>query len=149
MDNRGVSAVVEKLLVAGIVLLFVSGMTTVLVGGIVPEYRASAGEELGERVVARVANAVDASLPAVDGRVTVETHLSVPSTLAGTAYRLALRNGSVTLVHPNPAIGATGALALPAGYRPAESTVESGPPLRVRVSGPAGNRTVALQEREG
>jgi hypothetical protein len=149
MDSRGVSPVVEKLLAAGIVLLFVSGMTTALFGDVVPQYRTASGQEVAERVVSRAANAIERSLPTVSGAVTVRRTFEVPGTIRSSGYSLALRPDGLVVRHPDPAIGARTALELPPSVAVDRGSVDSGATLVVTVSGPAGNRTVSLAEVDG
>ncbi len=149
MDNRGVSPGVEKLLVAGIMLSFVGMTATVLIAGPVPEYKAAAGDELSERVVSRVGNALEKSLPGVGGTVRVQTSLSIPATLADRAYRINLNESELSLNHPSPGIGARTAIGLPAGYSIGPGSVQSGPEVRILISGTAGNRTVGLRSVQG
>jgi hypothetical protein len=146
MDNRAVSPVVGKLLAAGLAVLYIASATGFLLGGVVPDYRDAAGDELAERVLATAAGEIEASLSATDGRVTVRSRLDLPRTIRGDTYRLVVANRTLRLVHPVDRLNASAPLALPPTVGVRDGTWNSTDPLSVRVSGPAGNRTLALAE---
>jgi hypothetical protein len=146
MDNRGLSSVVGKLLGAGLVLLYVSGATTVLVGDVVPEARRVTGQELSERIVADAATRIERAVEPVEGRLRGRLDLSLPATIADAGYRLGLENRTVVLDHPDPGIGATAPLGLPRTLSADAGWVDSGAGVAVTVRGSAGNRTVGLEE---
>jgi hypothetical protein len=144
MDSRAVSAVIEKVVAIGLVVLFVSGFGGALFGGVVPDYRASAADELAERSLASVADSVEAAVPASRATATVTRTVAVPSTIAGSTYRFELANRTLHLRHPEPALGATTRLAIPAAIDVHDGTVSAGA-VRIRVSGDGGNRTLELE----
>ena len=146
MDNRGTSAVVGKLLGAGIVLLYVSGTTAVLVGDVVPGARQATGQELAERVVGDASARLERALEPVDGRLRGRISLDLPETIAGAGYSLRLRDGGLELRHPNPGIGARAPLELPPAMTAETSVLESGPGGGIVIRGPGTNRTVRLVE---
>jgi FlaG/FlaF family flagellin (archaellin) len=148
MDNRAVSPVVGKLLAAGLAVLYIASITGLLVGGIVPDYRAATGEELGERVLATAASHVEQVRPATDGNVTARTGTSLPATIRDQQYSLRLVNGTLVLDHPDDSLDARTRLALPPNVTATTSTWHSGDRLVVRVTGPATNRTLTLRESE-
>ena len=148
MDNRGTSAVVGKLLGAGIVLLYVSGSTAVLLGDVVPGARQATGQELAERVVGDASARLERALEPVDGRLRGTISLDLPVTIAGSGYTLRLRDGGLELRHPNPGIGARAPLELPPAITVEPSAIESGAGGGIAVRGPATNRTIRLDEGE-
>lgn len=146
MDNRAVSPVVGKLLAAGIAVLYIASATGLLLGGVVPDYRAATGGELGERVLATAAGELERAIPATHGNVTVRVTRELPTTIAGQRYRLAVRNGTLRLDHPNDGLDARTRLSLPPTVTVVDDTWESGDPLAIHVRGPASNRTLSLTE---
>ena len=146
MDNRATSPAVGKLLGIGLVLLYLSGATSVLVGSVVPTAQRATGQELAERVVADASARVERALEPVGGRVSGRLSLDLPPTIAGAGYRLALRDGRLRLRHPDPAIAATAGLGLPASVTALDGAVDAGPGVALVVRGAAGNRTVGLEE---
>ncbi len=145
MDNRAVAPVVGKLLAAAIAVLYIAGTTAVLLGGVVPEYRTAAGEELSERTLAEAAATVERAVPetaadSVDTRVRAD----LPPSIRDTGYRLVLENGTLRFDHPDSALEARTELQLPSRVDTVESTWESGDTLVVVVSSEGTNRTVEL-----
>lgn len=143
MDSRAVSPVVEKTLAIGLVVLFVSGFSATFLGGVVPDYRAGIGDEVGERTLATAARTVEAAVPAADGTAHVETATELPGTLAGADYRIELRGRQLRLVHPDPSIGGTTRLAIPASVTVRNGSWTGGS-FVVHVSGETGNRTLSI-----
>lgn len=146
MDNRGVSPVVGKLLAAGLAVLYVSTVAGLFVGGLVPEYRAATGDELGERVLATAAGTVETAQPSVDHAVDTRTRTDLPTTIRGERYRLVVRNGTLVLDHPDDRLDARTRLALPPTVTVRDGVWHSGDEFVVRLTGPPGNRTLALGE---
>lgn len=146
MDNRGVSPVVGKLLASGLAVLYIASIAGLFVGGIVPDYRAATGEELGERVLATAAGHVEQAQPATNGTADVRVEASLPATLRDRQYRLTLDNGTLLLDHPDDALDARTRLTLPPNVTTANSTWHSGDRLVVRVTGPPSNRTLTFRE---
>lgn len=112
-DDRAVVPSIGKALEASLVLLYVALLSTALYGGFVPDYRATAGDELADRTLATAAHEVRSAVPpaATDARVRREVDL--PETIRGEGYRVRAVNGSLVLDHPDRAIGARARLALP------------------------------------
>jgi hypothetical protein len=146
--ERGLAPVVSKTLAIGLVVLYVTGMTSVLLGGVVPDYERRAGGELGERVLATVAAEVEQTPPAVGGRVDAETTVELPATIANSGYTLVLSNQTDRLVldHPDPAITAETRLSLPPNVTPENGTVDSGGNLQIRVRGSTADRRLTITE---
>ncbi|WP_340099958.1 DUF7266 family protein [Salinibaculum salinum] len=148
MDNRAVSPVVGKLLASGLAVLYIASITGLLVGGIVPDYRAATGDELGERVLATAAGHVERAQPTTAGSADVRTEVALPATIRDQQYQIRLANGTLVLDHPDDALDARTQLALPSNVTAANSTWDSGDRLVIRTTGPSSNRTVTLQEGE-
>jgi hypothetical protein len=143
MDSRAVSAVIEKVVAIGLVVLFVSGFGAALFGGVVPDYRASAADELAERSLAAVADGVEAAVPASRAAADVTRTVTVPATIAGSAYRFELTDRQLRVRHPEPSVGATTRLAIPADVAVTNRSVSAGA-VRIGVSGDGSNRTLEL-----
>jgi len=147
--TRGVTPVVGKTLAIGLAVLYIAGMTTALLGGVVPDYETRAGAELSERVLATAAGEIERAPPAVDGHVETRTTVTLPETIANEGYRLVLSSGTnrLRLDHPDPAIETETRLSLSATVTPQNGTVHGGT-LIITVSGPATNRTLTIEEGE-
>jgi hypothetical protein len=146
-DTRGVSPVVGKSLAAGIALLYVAGMTGLLLGGVIPGYETSAGDELADRVLATATGEIERSVPQSDGEATARTEVDLPATIRDTSYRLVLSGRTLALDHPADGIGATTRLALPESLAVRNGTIDSGAGLVVVVSGSDGGRTLTVREQ--
>jgi len=144
------SPVVAKTLAIGLALLYVGGMTTALLGGVVPAYESRAGGELSERVVATAAGEIERAPPEADGAVEVNQTVTLPENIANSGYSLTLSNGTNTLalVHPDPALETDARLSLAPDIDVQNSTVESGHEFVVSVRGPPGERTLTIEEVE-
>jgi len=144
MDNRGVSPVVGKLLVAGLTVLYVASVAGLFVGGLVPEYRTATGDELGERVLATAAGHVETAQPATEEDVAVRTRTDLPATIRGEQYHIRYDNGTLVLDHPDDSLDARTRLSLLLSTTVINGTWRSGGPFVVRVTGPPSNRTLAF-----
>ena len=149
-DYRGVSPVVAKTLAIGIALLYVAGISTALLGGVVPAYETRAGAEIAERTLATAAGEIERAPPTVDGDVETQTTVQLPERIANSDYSLVLSTHSetLTLEHPHPDIETEIHLSLPDEVTAAESTVDGGE-LVITVQGPAGDRTLTIEEADG
>lgn len=132
MADRGATPVVGKVLEVGIVLLYVSLLTTALYGTVVPGYRAAAAGEVAERTVAGAAERIQQAVPprTVEGQTVLRVDL--PATIAGSAYRLRTDGETIVLDHPAD-VTARSRLALPDRVVSVEGTWESGEDTVVRV----------------
>lgn len=144
MDSRAVSPVVEKTIAIGIAVLFVGGFGATLLTGAVPDYQRAAGQEVGERILATAAAEIERAVPAVDGTVDVTSERTLPGTIRGRSYALNLTNRSLSLDHPDDAIGGSTRVAVPSSVA-VENATWAGGTFSVRVWGPAGNRTLAVE----
>ena len=145
-DDRAMTPVVGKTLAIGIVLLYLGGMTTILLGGTVPEYRTHAGSELGDRVLATAGGSIEQSIPNANGTVETNQTVDLPPMIREQSYELELAGGKLRLRHPNPEIGGEIRLSLPPTTTVENSTWHSGTDLRIRVRGPSENRTITLDQ---
>lgn len=141
-DERGASAVVGKVLAAGIAVLYISVMTTLLFGGVVPDYRTATGAELGDRVLATAAGEIEHNRPAVDGTVELRAEHSLPETIRDKEYELVLSGKTLELDHPDPGIGGETHVALPPNVAVENATWASSEPFVVVVDG----ETVTITE---
>jgi hypothetical protein len=144
MDSRAVAPVVGKLLAVGIAVLYIAGMTTLLISGVVPEYRTQTAQELSERVLADAGAHVERAVPDTRSDVDVRLRRDLPATIRDTSYRLVLRNDTLTLDHPDDRLGSRTSLSLPPNVTTVESSWESGDDLVVHVVDAGTNRTVEL-----
>lgn len=145
MDNRATAPVVGKVLAAGLAVLYIAATTSLLLGGVVPEYRTAAGDELAGRVLATAADRVERAVPDTDEHVDVEVRVDLPDTIRDAGYRLVLQNGTLRLDHPEDALDTRIRLSLPSKVRTKRSARESDLPVVIHVTGPASNRTVVLR----
>ena len=145
-DDRAMTPVVGKSLAIGIVLLYLGGMTTILLGGTVPEYRTHAGSELGDRVLATAGGSIEQSIPNANGTVETNQTVDLPPMIRDQSYELELAGGRLRLHHPNPEIGGTIHLSLPPTATTVNSTWRSGTELQIQVRGPSENRTITLDQ---
>lgn len=143
--RRGMTPVVSKTLAIGLATIYIAGMTTALLGGVVPAYETRAGGELSERVLATAAGEIERAPPAVGGAVETRTTVTLPETIANDEYRLELSNSTLALVHPT--IERETRLSLPPTVALQNSTV-SGGRVVIEVSGPPANRTLRLGDRQ-
>jgi len=144
-DDRGVSSVVGKVLAIGISLLYIGAMTTLVFGSVVPEYRTATGQEMGDRVLATAAGSIEQAPPAVGGTVEAATAVELPATIRDSGYRLTVSGRTLELDHPD-GISAETRLSLPDDMTVQDGSWNSGGELLVAVSGPAGDRTLSIEE---
>jgi hypothetical protein len=145
-DERGVSPVVEKLLVAGIVVLYVGGMGTLLFGGVLPSYQAETNAEMSERVLATATAEIEDAVPSTDGYVESRATIELPATIGDSSYAIRVSDRSVELVHPDRVISAETRLAIPPEITVQTSQWKSGSDLVVEIRGSSGNRRLTLGE---
>lgn len=115
MSDRAVTGAVGKLLELALVVLFVGLLSTALFGSAVPEYRAAAGAEVGERTLALGAQRVQQAVPPAVGatHASATYRVDLPRTIHGTAYRIYVDGRALVLDHPAPAVGGRHRLAVP------------------------------------
>lgn len=150
--DRGVTPVVAKTLEIGIALLFVTGLTTALFGGVVPDYRDAAAERVADRTLAGAATQLESALPPPATTVRVDHRIRLPETIRGSGYQIvAGESGSgaatLTLAHPTGGVGGTLRLAVPARVATVRGTWHSGERTSVVVRGGDGHLDVRLVSR--
>jgi hypothetical protein len=144
---RAVAPAVGKALEAGIVVLFVAGLTAALYGGVVPDARNDAGGEVGERALQHAAREIAAAVPATGAR-SASRSVSLPDAIHGEGYRVTAVNGSLVLAHDHPAVGGRTPLVLPSRVREVRGALPAGGGVvRVRPH-PDGGLVVVLAEGE-
>lgn len=151
---RGVVPAVGKALEAGIVVLFVALLTTSLFGGVVPNARTAAADEVGERTLQHAAASVTAAVPEATGSAAASTtggvvakrRVSLPGAIRGRSYRVAADGDALVLDHPNDDVGGRTPLVLPDRVRAVRGNwTDGGGVVRVRWRG-AGGYVVELAE---
>ncbi|GAA0652782.1 DUF7266 family protein [Salarchaeum japonicum] len=147
MDDRGVAPVVGKALEAGIVLLYVGAVAAAMYGSVVPDYRTTAGDAVAERALAAAAEDVEAAIPAEVREATVRADVTLPATIRGRPYTVAVENRTLVLAHPDPEVGARVRLALPASVTAVSGSWSSGTPAAVLVVREHGETVVRLVAR--
>jgi len=112
-DDRGFSTVVEKVLAIGLVTLFISLVSVTVYGGVVPDARTAAGEELSERTLATAAERVQQAVPPNATAADVRVRVDLPPTIRGAGYEIRAENQSLVLDHPRDRLDERARLALP------------------------------------
>lgn len=131
--TRAVSPVVGKALEAAIVVLFVSVLVASLYGQAVPGYRAAAGQQVGERVLATAAERVQQAVPPAARRVHARVRVDLPRTVRGRGYTI--RTDGHTLVFDHPTLPSQRAtVPLPDRVGVVTGTWRSRKPMLVRVT---------------
>jgi hypothetical protein len=143
-DDRAVSPVVGKALEAALVVLYLGLVTTTLYGSAVPDYRATAGAEVGDRTLAAAATEVERAVPPPAASVAVEVRVDLPRTIAGDRYAVRADAETLVLDHPDPAVGGRARLSLPAHVVAVRGTLESTADPVVRVRSVEGGVEVVL-----
>ena len=146
-DDRAVTPVVAKALEAAVVVLFIGLLTTTLFGGVLPGYRSTAGDAVGDRTLAGAAARIEQAVPATDD-ATVRLRVDLPDTIRGDAYRIRSVDGVLVLDHPHGAVGGRVPLALPDRVARVEGTWRSTDDAVVRVQSTDGRVVVALGEAD-
>lgn len=112
-DRRGVTPAVSKSLEATVVVLFVGALTATLYGGVVPDYRTAAGDEVADRTLAGASHRVQAAVPPEAGTVEARARVDLPATIRDRDYRIRADGRELVLDHPHPGVGDRARLALP------------------------------------
>jgi hypothetical protein len=147
MSERAVAPVVGKVLEVGVVLAYAALVTGVLVGGVAPDYRTAAGDELADRALAEAATAVTESVPRAGQRVTVERSFALPDRIRGEAYVVRATDRRLVLDHPHGDVGASQRLALPARVVEVRGSVRSTAAAVVTVESTDGGLVVEVTAR--
>lgn len=133
MADRAMSPVVGKAVEATLVVLYVGLVTATLYGGAVPEYRATAGQEVAERTASDVATDVEGAIPpeAAEGEVRID--VTIPETIADEPYRIYADGDRLVLDHPKPDVSVEVPLVLPDRVLAVSGTLRSGGSARIHV----------------
>ena len=132
-DDRGFSTVVEKVLAIGLVTLFVSLVSVTVYGGVVPDARTAAGEQLSERTLATAAERVQQAVPPNATAADVRVRVDLPPTIRGAGYEIRAENRSLVLDHPRDRLDDRARLALPESVVRVEGRWGSGETTYVHV----------------
>jgi hypothetical protein len=146
IDDRAVSAVVEKTLELGLITLYVTLVTTTLLAGTVPQAETETGDAIAERTVAAAAERIEQAVPPTATAVTVRERVSLPATIRGTAYDLRADGERLVLVHPDQGIAAEATLTLPDRVTAVEGRWESGGETVIAVDRSPSGLVVRLRE---
>lgn len=146
MSDRAVTGAVGKLLELVLVVLFVGILSSTLFGGVVPEYRAATGAELGERTLGLGAQRVQQAVPPAVGAVSADAtyRVDLPRTIQGEPYRIRADDRALVLEHSVPAVRGRVRLAVPTGTTVSGAWTSRGNPV-IRVSTTADGTTVQLE----
>lgn len=146
MDSRAVTPVVEKMLMIGIVVLFIAGMTATLYGAAIPKYRDAVGTEMSERVLALASQQIEHAIPPNETGVTSVREVDLPATIRGSAYTIRVDGRSLVLEHPDLPITGRSRLVLPPSVVRISGSWESGTNTVVFVESVRGGLAVVLRE---
>lgn len=146
-DDRAMTPVIEKSLAIGIALAYIVGTTGLVYGGLVPGYERATADELGERVLATAAGAIEGAPPAVDGRIDRRQSVDLPRTIDGERYEIVVVGDRLELDQPDDQLEAETTLSLPSGVT-ATGAYESAGPLVITITGPPNNRTLTIDTGE-
>jgi len=113
MDDRAVSPVVEKTLAIGLVTLFVTLVSVTIYGGVVPDARSTAGQELADRTLAKASERIQQAVPPNTSSANARVRVDLPATIRGTGYYVRTDGRSLVLDHPRDSIESRARLALP------------------------------------
>ncbi|MFB6206452.1 MAG: hypothetical protein ABEJ05_08010 [Haloglomus sp.] len=144
--DRAVTPAVGKSLEAGLVVLFVAVLSTLLLGGLVPDYRAATGAQLGDRVLATASQEVEAAVPPTAREVDARRTVDLPTSIAGKGYEIAVDGRWLVLNHPDETVAGRVRLVLPSSVDRVEGSWESGAEQVVVVSGDEDGLVVELVE---
>lgn len=125
MGDRAVTPVVGKALEVAVVVLYVSLLTASLYGNAVPEYRSTAGAEVGDRTLATAAHGVQQAVPESPAVDAARVRVDLPDRIRGDRYRIRADGEALVLDHPDSAVGGRSRLALPDSVDAVNGTWES------------------------
>lgn len=148
-DDRAVSTVVEKTLAIGLVTMYVSLVSLTVYGGVVPDVRATAGDQIGERTLATASERVQQAVPPNATAADVRARVSLPATIRGAGYDVRTDGRALVLVHPDESVGGRTPLALPESVVRVEGDWQSGSQAVVRVSAAENGLVVRLETGAG
>lgn len=143
-DDRGVAPVVGKTMEIAIVVLFVGVVTTGLYTGVVPEYRDTVGERIGDRTLATAGDGVEGAVPPTATRVERRVRVDLPETIRGAGYWIHTDGAVLVLDHPRDRIGGRLRLNLPSRVVSVTGRWSSYEPTIVGIEGSSDGLTVRL-----
>lgn len=143
--DRGAIPAIGKVLEVGIVILYVGLVTTALFGGIVPEYRTSAANEVGDRTLASASQQIQQTVPPNANHVEAHAYVDLPDLIRGDAYEITAEDRNLALDHPHPEVDARTALALPEAVVEVSGTWSSTDPALVVVESTDDGLVVRLE----
>lgn len=123
--RRGVSPVVGKALEISVVVLYIGLLSTTLYGGVVPDFRSAAGDELADRTLAGATQEVEDAVPPEMAAVDVRQRVELPRTIRGEPYHVRTDGRTLVLDHPDPNVGVETTLAVPAAVVQVEESWSS------------------------
>ena len=123
--RRGVSPVVGKALEISVVVLYIGLLSTTLYGGVVPDFRSAAGDELADRTLAGATQEVEDAVPPEMAAVDVRQRVELPRTIRGEPYHVRTDGRTLVLDHPDPNVGVETTLAVPAAVVQVEGSWSS------------------------
>lgn len=144
--RRGVAPATSKLLEVTLVVLYIGLLSTALYGGVVPDYRSTAGDAVAERTLATAGQRVQQAVPPAGAHVRSTARVDLPGTIRGRHYRVRVRGRRLVLEHPSPDVAATTWLALPDAVVRVSGSWSSDVPARVVVRGTDSGMAVRLVE---
>jgi len=147
--DRAAAPVVGKVLEVGLVVLFVGAVTATLYGGVVPDFRAAAGDEVADRTVAAAAQRVQAAVPPNGTAVGARAEVTLPETIESRSYRIVVRGRTLVLEHPNPDVAASARLALPESVVNVSGSWDSQRRAWIVVERTSGGLAVRLEGGDG
>lgn len=123
--RRGVSPVVGKALEISVVVLYIGLLSTTLYGGVVPDFRSAAGDELADRTLAGATQEIEDAVPPEMAAVDVRQRVELPRTIRGEPYHVRTDGRTLVLDHPDPNVGVETTLAVPAAVVQVEGSWSS------------------------
>lgn len=146
--DRAAIPAIGKALELGIVMLYVSLVTTALFGGFVPEYRTSAADEVGDRTLASATQQVQQAVPPNTTQVEAHTYVDLPDRIRGDFYEVSAEDRDLVLDHPHPEVDARAGLALPKSVVEVSGTWRSDRQTLVVVESTDDGLVVRLEQGE-
>lgn len=145
-DRRAVTPAVAKSLEIGMVVLFVGLLTTVSLGGVVPDYQRAADVRVGDRVLAAASGEIESAVPPTARSVTTRHSVDLPARIGGQAYELRVDGRELVLAHPDPAVAGRTRLVLPDRVDSVDGRWDSGAETVVVVRGDPSGLAVSLAD---
>lgn len=99
MTDQGAGAILETILEVGIAIAYLVLVLSIVVYGVVPEYRASGATAVGDRALAETGMAVTDLVMSPADRA--EQTLDIPATIDGEPYRIRGSGDELILDHPS------------------------------------------------